>query len=400
MFNVLAGVRIVDLGRFVAAPSATWLLSNFGAEVIRIEPVGGATDREIYPLDEQADGAVYAQFQSNKRSVCLDCESPEGRKVLAQLLETVDAVVLSAPEATLARQGLDYETLAAINPRIIYLNVSTFTSVGPRARQPGFDGVGQAMSGAAYLSGFGDTPTRSVCSFVDVSTGIHSALAIVCALLERERSGKGHKIETALMMSAYAAMSWLLVEQENTGRDRIRTGNRAQSAGPSDFFRTADGWIVVQVLGDAMFERIARVVGKPEWLDDPRFKTDEGRGEYGAALSEGVAEWCAGRTSQVALDTFYQARVPAAPVLSPRQALRDPQVAALGMVQSMQHPELEQPLRLLKAPIMVDGRLAELRSRPPLLGEHTEAVLRDIGLSQNQLDELCSAGVIAGPGRS
>ena len=393
MFDVLRDLRVLDFGKFVAAPSSTWLLSNMGAQVLKIEPVGGSPDREPFRISDELDGAGFLQLHSNKRSMCLNHESAEGREVLTRLLAATDVVVLGAPVGTLRRQRLDYETLTRINPRLIYLNVSAFTSLGPRADEIGFDGIGQVMSGAAYMSGFGDTPTRSFCSFVDVTTGIYSAFAIACAIIDRERTGRGHNIETSLMTSAYAAMSWLLVEQAATGRNRTRTGNRAQSSGPSDVFRTRDGWIVVQVLGNGMFAKVARLVGHPEWIDDPRFRTDNDRADNGAVLSDGVAEWCRELTTAEALQRLREDRLPGAPVYSLQQALEDPQVAALGLMQAVAHPA-RPGLQLMKAPIVVDGRLAELRTRPPLVGEHTEAVLGELEYSAAEIAALRRAKVI------
>jgi len=393
VFDVLRDIRVVDFGKFVAAPSSTWLLSNMGASVLKIEPIGGSPDREPFRISDDLDGAGFLQLHTNKRSMCLDHESPQGREVLDRLLATTDVVVLGAPAGTLKRQRLDYQTLSRVNPRLIYLNVSAFTSIGPRADETGFDGIGQVMSGATYMSGFGDTPTRSFCSFIDVSTGIYSAFAIACALLDRERSGKGHNLETSLMTSGYSAMSWLLVEQAATGRNRTRTGNRAQSSGPSDLFRTRDGWIVVQVVGDSMFARVARLVGHPEWIGDPRFRSDNDRADNGAALSEGVAEWCRALTSGEALARLREVRVPGAPVQSLQQALEEPQVAALGLLQTVPHPA-RPDLRLMKAPIVVDGRLAELRSRPPLVGEHTDAVLAELGYTTSAIENLRGAKVV------
>jgi len=393
VFDVLRGVRVLDFGKFVAAPSSTWLLSNMGADVLKIEPVGGSPDREPFRISDDLDGAGFLQLHSNKRSMCLNHESAEGREVLNRLLAAADVSVLGAPIGTLRRQRLDYDTLSKVNPRLIYLNVSAFTSIGPRADETGFDGIGQVMSGAAYMSGFGDTPTRSFCSFIDVTTGIYSAFAIACALLDRERTGKGHSIETSLMTSGYAAMSWLLVEQAATGRNRTRTGNRAQSSGPSDIFRSRDGWIVVQVLGDGMFARIARLVGHPEWIDDPRFQTDNDRADNGAVLSEGVADWCRQRTTADALQQLRENRLPGAPVNSLQEALEEPQLAALGLLQSLAHPA-RPDLKLLKAPIVVDGRFAELRSRPPLAGEHTDAVLAELGYAPAAIDALRRAGTV------
>jgi crotonobetainyl-CoA:carnitine CoA-transferase CaiB-like acyl-CoA transferase len=393
VFDVLRDILVLDFGKFVAAPSATWLLSNMGAKVIKIEPVGGSPDREPFRISDELDGAGFLQLHSNKRSICLDHERPQGREVLERLVRRCDVVVCGAPAATLQRQRIGYDTLSGINPRLIYLNVSAFTSKGPRANEVGFDGIGQVMGGAAYMSGFGDTPTRSFCSWVDVTTGIYSAFAIACALLDREKSGKGRHLETALMMSGYAAMSWLLVEQAATRRNRTRTGNRAQSSGPSDIFRTRDGWIVVQVLGTGMFAKVARLVGHPEWIEDPRFRTDNDRADNGAVLSEGVAEWCSKLTTEEALSRLREARLPGAAVNSLQEALEEPQVAALGLLQTVPHPEREN-LQLMKAPIMVDGALPEIRSRPPFAGEHTAAVLGDLGYTATEIRALADARVI------
>ena len=393
MFESLNDIRVVDFGKFVAAPSSTWLLSNMGASVTKIEPVGGSPDREPFRISEDLDGAGFLQLHSNKRSLCLNHELPQGREVLRKLIAQTDVVVLGAPMGTLQRQGLDYETLRAMNPRLIYLNVSAFTSQGPLANDVGFDGTGQVMSGATYMSGFGDTPTRSFCSFVDVTTGIYSAFAIACALRDRDRNGKGHMIETSLMTSGYSAMSWLLVEQAAAQRNRTRTGNRAQSSGPSDIFRTKDGWIVVQVLGTGMFAKVARLVGHEEWITDQRFQSDNSRADNGAVLSEGVAAWCAQFTSAEALQRLRDARVPGAPVNSLQQALEEPQVAALGLMQSVDHPGSHN-LQLMKAPILVDGELATLRSRPPLAGEHTGVILASLGYDAAAIASLRQAKII------
>jgi crotonobetainyl-CoA:carnitine CoA-transferase CaiB-like acyl-CoA transferase len=393
MFDVLRTVRVLDFGKFVAAPSSTWLLSNMGAQVTKVEPVNGSPDREPFRISAELDGAGFLQLHSNKRSLCLDYEPAAGREVLHKLVAASDVIVLGAPASTLKRQGLDYETLSRLNPRLIYLNVSAFTSIGPRANDIGFDGIGQVMSGSTYMSGFGDVPTRSFCSFIDVSTGIYSAFAIACALLDRAQSGKGRNIETSLMTSGYSIMSWLLVEQALTQRNRTRTGNRAQSSGPSDVFRTSDGWIVVQVLGDGMFAKVARLVGHPEWIDDPRFASDNDRADNGAALSAGVAQWCLQYTNAEALKLLRDARLPGAPVNSLQQALEEPQLAALGMLQDIPHPGRAN-LQLFKSPIMVDGEFATIKSRPPLAGEHTDVILGELGYSTTQIADLHHARTI------
>ena len=393
MFDVLKNIRVLDFGKYVAAPSASWLLSNMGAQVIKIEPIDGSPDREPFRISEELDGTGFLQLHSNKRSLCIDPATTGGREALNRLLAQTDVVVFGAPESTLVRQKLDYATLSKINSRLIYLNVSAFTSRGPRANDIGFDGIGQVMSGSTYMSGFHDVPTRSFCSFIDVSTGIYSAFAIACALMDRAQTGKGHYLETSLMTSGYAMMSWILLEQALTQRNRTRSGNRAQSSGPSDIFRTRDGWIVVQVLGDGMFAKTAKLVGQPQWIDDPRFSTDNDRAQNGALLSEGVAAWCVTRTTAEALQALRDARLPGAAVNSLQQALEEPQVAALGLLQPVAHPG-RADLQLFKAPIVADGEFATIRSRPPLAGEHTDSILTELGYAAEQIAELHRAKAV------
>jgi crotonobetainyl-CoA:carnitine CoA-transferase CaiB-like acyl-CoA transferase len=309
------------------------------------------------------------------------------------LIKTTDVVVLGAPASTNQRQGLDYASLSAVNPRLLYLNVSAFTSLGPRANDVGFDGIGQVMSGSAFISGFGDQPTRSFASFIDVTTGIYSAFAIACALLDRNKTGKGHNLETSLLTSGYAIMSWILIEQELTKRNRQRSGNRAQSSAPSDMFSTKDGWIVVQTLGDGMFKRAAKLIGRPEWANDPRFQTDNSRADHGEILSAGVAEWCARYTNEEALQLLRANRVPGAPVHSLQEALEEPQLEALGLMQNVPHPG-RSDLRLMKAPFMADGEFPPIRQRPPLAGEHTDELLRELGYSADVVAKLRAANIV------
>ena len=365
----LDGIRVLDFGRYVAGPYCAMLLADFGADVIRVERPGGGEDRAITPVtDEGAEvigGAVFLQGNRNKRSLALDPRGKEGRAVLARLVATADVVVANVPDGALAKMGLDYASLAAIRPDVILVNTSSFGPVGPWADRPGFDSVGQAMSGSAYLSGDGEVPCRTPYTWVDNATAVHAAFGAMVALFERSRSGHGQQVSGNLLATGMAFGAAYLIEQAVRAPDRRAIGNRSFVNGPTDTFRTRDGWIVTQVVGPAIFRRWAELMGEPEWLADPRFATDELRGDNGAVLSERMARWCAERTAAEALDTLAAANIPAGPVLSPREALAHPQVEAMGMFVPTEVPGAADPVPLIAPAIALSATPGSIRRAPP-----------------------------------
>ncbi|MBX3510534.1 MAG: CoA transferase [Hyphomonadaceae bacterium] len=381
----LASIRVLDFGRYVAGPYCASLLADFGADVIRIEPPGGGEDRTIAPVTENGEGALFLQINRNKRSVALDPRAPGWTLALARLVASADVVIANVPDGALEKLGLNYEALCAIKADIILANLSSFGPSGPWAQRPGFDSVGQAMCGSAFLSGAGDTPYRTPVTWVDHTTALYAAFAVMVALRERAQSGRGQKISGSLLGSALAISSTFLIEQAVRGLDRAPIGNRSFLNGPTDTFRTQDGWIVTQVVGGGIFRRWANLMGEPRWLDDPRFATDQLRGLNGEHLSARMAQWCAARSSQQALDELAQANIPAGPVLSPQQALDHPQTRALGMFTEVDIPGAGQSVPLAKPPIQFSVTPAEIRSPPPRVGEHTHEVLSSLGLSDAEI---------------
>ncbi len=391
----LEGIRVLDFGRFVAGPYCAALLADFGADVIRIERPGGGEDRQITPVTSEGEGAVFLQGNRNKRSLALNPRGKQGKKVVRRLVKNADVVIVNVPDSALAKMGLDYETLAAIKPDIILTNISSFGPEGPWADRPGFDSVGQAMSGSAYLTGTGEVPFRSPITWVDNSTAVYAAFGTMVALFERGRSGKGQKVSASLLASALAISSSYLIEQAVTQKDRVATGNRGGLNGPTDTFRTKDGWIVTQVVGPAIFRRWADLMGEPEWLEDPRFASDILRGENGEVLSERMARWCGERTSQEALEALANANVPAGPVLSPQEAIDHPQVAASGMFQPVEIAGSDKTVPLLRPAVALEGSPSEIRSRPPRAGEHTSEILVEIGYSQGEIEAMFADGTVS-----
>jgi crotonobetainyl-CoA:carnitine CoA-transferase CaiB-like acyl-CoA transferase len=281
---ILSGVRVLDFGRYVAGPYCATLLGYLGAEVIRIEKIGGSEDRYIAPICEGGEGGVFFQTACNKRSLTLDPGSPAGREIMQRLLRTADIVVANLPPSGLTALGLDWPSLSALRPEIILVTQTAFGDQGPRAAQGGFDGVGQALSGAMYITGTPGSPAKAAAPYVDYSTAVLSAFGALAALLERQRTGRGQHVQAALQATALSVFGSHLIEQAVAKPDRVGTGNRVQTSAPSDVFATRDGHVLTHVVGDGLFRRWARLMGDAErWTGDPRFATDDGRGKHSAA---------------------------------------------------------------------------------------------------------------------
>lgn len=390
--TALTGIRVLDFGRYVAGPWCATLLADFGADVIRIDRVGGSEDRTVVPVTEDGEGALFLQVNRNKRSLSLDTREPDGREVMNRLIATADIIVVNVPHSALARSGLDLASLRMIKPDIILVNVSSFGRKGPWADRPGFDSVGQAMSGSAFLSGPGDIPYRSPVTWVDHVTAVYAAFGAMVALREREKTGKGQEVQGSLLGSAIACSATFMVEQAMTAPDRTAIGNRSFLNGPTDTFRTRDGFIVTQVVGDALFRRWARLMDEPHWLEDPRFATDALRGENGHLLSARMSDWCAEFTSDEALERLAAAAIPAGPVLSPRQTLGHPQVKAMDFF-SANNPDAGFP-PLMRAPLDLSETPASIRTRPPGSGQHNEDILTSIGYTVDQIAQLKADQII------
>jgi crotonobetainyl-CoA:carnitine CoA-transferase CaiB-like acyl-CoA transferase len=391
---ILEGIRILDFGRYVAAPWCAALLADYGADVIRIEKPEGNEDRYLVPVSEDGTGALFLQSNRGKRSLTLDIGSPQGRAIVTRLVATADVVLANMPEDALATLGLDYASLSAIRPDIILANVTAFGGRGPLARNVGFDGVAQAMSGVAYLSGNAAGPSRAQVTWVDFGTAAHCAFAIMIALLERQKTGRGQVIAGSLLATAAACANSTLIEQAMLKIDRPPMGNRSPTSGPTDIYSTADGSVLTQVVGNPLFRRWAKLVDRTELLDDPRFGDDSARGVHGEALSEIMGGWCAARTTAEALAALALARIPASPVLTPQQALDHPQMVASDIFHPMEHPGLPGPAPVARAPIELSVTAVNKPTHAPLLGEHNEQILSEIGCSAAEIDALRQSHII------
>jgi len=384
----LKGIRVLDFGRYIAGPYCAALLAEYGADVIRIEKRDGSEDRWNTPVADGGEGALFLQMNRNKRSLTLDPMKPDGRAVIDRLLPTADVVVANLPTQTLARMGLDYERISAVNPRIILTTVSAYGPEGPMRRNVGFDGVGQVMSGAVYLTGTPEQPYRAMVPWVDFGTALHCAFCTMIALKEREASGRGQMVRGTLLGTALTLGNALLIEQGVLGINRVATGNRGQTSAPNDLFRTRDGWVICQVIGQPLYERWAKLMGEPEWLSDARFRDDRARGDNGAVISERMARWCAERSTDDVLEILASAMIPCGPLLAPQETLDHPQVAALGVLQPLEYPGLPRPAPVGAVPVTLSRTDPVERRAPPVLGVDTDAVLGELGYSGGEIAKL------------
>ena len=390
----LAGIRIVDFGRFIAGPYCAMLLADMGADVIRVDRRQGSEDRYVAPIATSGDGTLFVTLNRNKRSLTLDTAKAESAEIIRRLVARADVVVANLPIDVLKKMGLDYDALRAIKPDIILARISTFGPDGPYAQRVGFDTVAQAMSGAMSLSGFPGAPVRDIVSFEDYGTALHAAFGVMVALYHRAQTGEGQLVDGSLLATGVTFMQSLLAERSVLGIERRQTGNASFHTAPADTYRTRDGWIVVSVIGSEMFARWARLVGREDLLTDPCFADDLSRADHHQAIAEIMNSWLATRTTAQAVADFEAARIPAGPVLELAQVLEDPQVKARELLKYVEYPGAPRPVPVADTAVRLSKTPGSIRHRAPMLGEHTDEVLGELGYDEEKIKALRAANVV------
>jgi crotonobetainyl-CoA:carnitine CoA-transferase CaiB-like acyl-CoA transferase len=401
MSGVLDGIRVLDFGRYIAGPFCAALLGDLGAEVIRIERIGGGEDRGLIPVGAGppngpmgGGGAMFLAMNRNKLGMTLDPASPQGREITKKLVATADVVVANLPPAVLRSLALDLDSLREVKPDIILATVTGFGAGGPLSHKHGFDGIGQTMSGAVYLSGTPEQPIMTKVPWVDFGTAFLSAFGTLAALIERGKTGRGQKVEGALLRTAVAISNAMLIEQALTGVNRTAIKNRGFNSAPADIFRTRDGWIVATVIGQPMFQRWCRMIGEEHWLQDPRFADDQSRGDHGELISARMSQWCAARSCAEALAELEKASIVAGEVYSPQQALDDAHTRAAGLLEERAYPGLERTIPLAPTPIELSETPGSYRRPAPLIGEHTDEILKGLGYDAREIAALHAEKVV------
>jgi len=387
----LAGVTVLDFTRVYSGPYATLRLSDLGADVIKIEhPQGGDDSRTFGPFIAGTSG-YFETLNRGKRSVAIDYRAPAGQAVLRQLAGQVDVLIENFRPGQMKRYGLDYASVSAIQPRLIYVSITGF---GGDVDQGCYDIVAQAMSGLMSLTGFPDQPIKTGPAIADAISGLTAANGLLAALFRRERTGQGAHVEVAMIDAVFACLENALADFDVTQQVPMRRGNTDQVIAPFDCFRAADGWIVIAAGNDRLWRSLARLIDEA-LIDDPRFATNAQRVENGVVLQTILAAWCQSRSTQALLADLHAAGVPAGPVRTIDELAIDPRLDARGM---LAHIDLADGvhLKVPGSPIRFEDTVVQSMQRGPRLGEHTRPILMEwLNVCAGEIDRLLAEGVIA-----
>jgi crotonobetainyl-CoA:carnitine CoA-transferase CaiB-like acyl-CoA transferase len=405
--QALAGVRVLDLSRVLAGPWCTQTLADLGADVIKIERPGSGDDTRAWgpPYLKDPDGrdtseaAYFLGANRNKRSLAVDLSHSEGQTIVRRLAGQVDVLVENFKVGDLARYGLDAQSLLAEHPGLVICSITGFGQTGPYADRAGYDYAVQGMGGLMSVTGERDDlpgggPQKVGVAVADLFTGMYATVAILAALRHRDATGQGQIIDMALFDTQLAMLANLGSNYLCSGKAPGRMGNAHQNIVPYQVFETSDGHLILAVGNDRQFAKFCEIAGRPEWAADPRFATNAERVRHRAILVPMLEEIVRQRPRNDWLGALEAAKVPCGSINSIAEALADPQAQARGTVVELQHP-LTSNLRVIASPMKLSATPVQYRFPPPLLGQHSEDLLREAGCSVEEITKWREAGVIA-----
>lgn len=391
----LLGYKVLDLSRVLAGPYCGTLLSMLGADVIKLEDAGGDESR-TWPPSDQGVGSAYLGMNMNKRGMVVNLKEAEGQQVVKDLVADCDVLIENFKTGTMERFGLGYEEIKKINPRLVYTSISAFGRVGEKAQDPGYEALVQAYSGIIDITGHPDAePARTGVSFLDMSSGITSALATMSALLRRERTGEGGRVDASLLQTAMGLMTSQVSSYFQGGEVPKRLGTAHPMIATYQAYPTADGNIFIASANQNLWERLCQVLKREDMLADPRYQDNVSRvNNRKACLTELYKEIGAWKTDDL-YQALKKAGVPVSRVNTLKDMLEDPQAESIGAVAHLQDEELGE-IRVANLPFHMEGQPGQVTRRAPRLGEHTREILAQAGYDSKRIDDLMSRGVVAG----
>ncbi len=395
MPRTLDGLTVIDLTQNIAGPYCTQLLGDFGATVIKVERPEGGDDVRRYAPITHGESAAFLTFNRNKQSVCVDIRQAAGRQIVHRFAARADVFAHSLKPGGAEQLGLGYDALAAENPRLIYCSLSGFGEKGPLRDLPGYDPVAQAYSGAMTSTGYpGDPPARIAIPLIDMGAGMWLCMGVMAALLERHASGRGAKVDTSLLE---VGITWNAVQLANfiaTGNLPERCGSASPILAPYQAFKCADGQVFIAAGNDRLFARLCALLELEALLEEPRYATNAARVAHREELRAIIERATVIQPAAYWLEKIREAGIPGGPINTLDEVVDDPQVAALGMLKPAENFRVP-GFRLIDIPLNLNGEKAEIRTMPPRLGEHTDAVMRWAGYSADEITRLRSSGAIA-----
>jgi crotonobetainyl-CoA:carnitine CoA-transferase CaiB-like acyl-CoA transferase len=391
----LEGVRVVDLSRVLAGPFCAMLLSDLGADVIKVEDTGAGDESRTWPPHKDGESAAFLVINRNKRDMTLDLKAPEGVEALRRVVAKADVLVENFRTGTMESFGLGYDALAVLNPGLVYCSVSAFGRTGPRKDGAGYEALMQAFSGIMSITGEPDgAPVRAGVSFLDLTTGILCAFGIVNALLHRTRTGLGQRVDGSLLETAVTLLNYHAEGYLLTGVVPRALGSSHPSLSPYRTFRCHDGqWIFIAGANDRFWQRLAPALGLAHMADDPRFAVNIQRVKHRRELEAALEEAIGKQDRAPLLEILEEAGVPATPVNTVDQVMNDPQTAARAMIERVVHPRLGE-IPVVGTPVKFSRMRAGVRRPAPLHGQHTDEILAEHGYSRDEITALRAKKVI------
>ena len=391
----LAGMKVIELAHIMAGPVCGLMLADMGADVIKVEKPDGDDSRRFVPPAINGESAAYMMMNRNKRGIALNLKQPEAVTALRRLLEEADVVIENYRMGTMERLGLGYEELRALNPRLIYCEISGFGRTGPYAQRGGFDLIAQGMSGLMSITGEGPgrPPVKPGAPISDITAGIIAAMGVSAAYARMLQTGEGQKVDTSLFEAAITQTYWQSAIAFATGVAPGPLGSAHPLNAPYQSFRTADGWINVGAANQRNWLRFLEVIGAQELGEDPRFANNHDRMQHLAELEVILNEKLATATTETWLDRMEKAGLPAGPVLDILEMQADPQALARDMIVELDHPGAG-PVKTLGHPVKFSETPASIRSAAPVLGQHSREVLSEAGYDAAAIDAMITAGAV------